>query len=209
MGQVDPRVDAYIEKAPAFAQPMLARIRKAFHDGCPAVVETTKWSAPAFEHHGLLGTMAAFKNHVSYGFWRGKDIEDPEGLFATVGASTMCAAKPTALQDLPTQRVLAGYVRRAAALNETLDGSGAQTKGRAQTLKKPAPRAPADLTRALKANAAAKATYGALAPSHKREYVEWILEAKREVTRAKRVGTAVEWLAQGKRRNWMYERRPS
>ena len=206
MAEPDPRVDAYIESAPAFARPLLERIRKAFHKGCPKVVETIKWGNPAFEHEGLLGSMGAFKKHVTYGFWRGKDLEDPEGLFKAVGGSSMCASKPATLKELPTQAVLAGYVKRAAALNEAL-AAGTQSKGvTAKPKQRPAHRAPADLVAALKTNARAKATYDAFAPSHKREYVEWITEAKREATRQKRLATTIEWLAEGKRRNWKYER---
>ena len=207
MPQTDARVDAYIKRAPAFAQPMLVRIRKAFHKGCPQVVETIKWGWPAFEHHGLLGGMAAFKQHVSYGFWRGEDLDDPDGLFPEAGGASVFGAKPASLKELPTQAVLAAYVRRAAALNEEI-AAGTRPKTRRQTPKRRLPpKVPADLAEALAADASAKAFFRGLAPSHQREYVEWIVEAKREATRAKRVATTIAWLAEGKRRNWRYEGR--
>jgi hypothetical protein len=202
MPTTDPRIDAYIAKAPEFARPILERVRKGFHKGCPKLVETIKWGSPHFEHEGLLGGMAAFKRHVSFHLWRGKDLEDPEGLFAGVGDTEMCAAKVGSVKETPTQAVLAGYVRRAARFNEALGAS----KGAKKAARRPAPKMPADLAAALKGNAKARATFEGFPPSAKRDYVEWITGAKREATRAKRLATTLEWLAEGKRRNWRYER---
>ena len=203
MATTDPRVDAYIEQAADFARPILKRVRKAFHKGCPEVHEAIKWGKPHFDHQGMLGGMAAFQAHVTVGFWRGKEIEDPAGLFEGVGETDMCAAKVTSVRDLPTQAVLADYVRRAAALNQE-----GRPKKKAAPKHKPVavPRMPADFVAALKRKAAAKSFYDGLAPSHRRDYLEWILDAKRDATREKRIATAVAWLAEGKRRNWKYER---
>ncbi len=195
----DPRVDAYIAKAAPFARPILEKLRKAFHKGCPAAAETMKWSTPYFEKDGLVGGMAAFKAHVSFTLWKGHDLEDPQGLFAQVGKTNMAAVKVASVNDLPTQAVLCDYIKRAAALNVV----GAECKPAAK--RKPAPKTPADLAAALKQNAKARKTFEALPPSGKREYVDWITEAKRDATRTKRLETSVLWLSEGKRRNWKYE----
>jgi len=202
---LDPRVDAYIAEAPEFAQPLLTRVRRAFHKGCPELTETMKWRAPSFDHHGMLGGMAAFKGHVSWSLWRGKDLDDPEGILRPVGdCATLAAGRVESAKDLPSQRVLAEYVKRAAALNAD---RAAGTRPRKKAARPSAPRAPADLRAALAGCAAAKATYEALSPSRKREYVEWITEAKKPQTRERRLSQAVEWMAEGKSRNWKYERR--
>ena len=215
MGTRDKRVDAYIRKAAEFAQPILERTREAFHAGCPDVVETMKWSTPAFEHHSILGGMAAFKAHVRIGFWRGADLPDPEGIFEQVSETEMAAFKCGDISELPSKRVLAQYVKRAAKANEDRaadKGAGkpaakrGAAKKKAAKKKRAAPRTPKILSDALAKNAAAKKTFAAFSPTNKREYIEWITEAKQEKTRDKRLATALEWMAEGKRRNWKYER---
>jgi uncharacterized protein YdeI (YjbR/CyaY-like superfamily) len=194
MPKTDPRVDAYIGAAPDFAQPILAHLRALVHRACPDVEETLKWRMPTFMYHGILCGMAAFKQHVSFGFWKhslviGEGIErDGMGSFGKVAK----------LSELPAKRELVTYVKRAMQLNQS--GTKAQRMPRQR-----APLAvPADLMAALKKNRKAAATFAAFSPSCRREYVEWITEAKRAETRNKRLAQAVEWMAEGKVRNWKY-----
>lgn len=193
------RVDVYIAKSADFAQPILRKIRKLFHKGCPKLEERIKWGCPHFDYKGMLGGMAAFKNHVSFGFWKSRLMSDPHKLFVTGPKASMCVIKVSAPADLPPDRVLVQYVKEAVALND----SGVKTPRSAAKAKKP-PQAPADLTAALKRNAKARAAFAAFSPSQKREYITWLTEAKRDETRRKRLATAVEWMAQGKTRNWKY-----
>ena len=202
MADASKQVDKYIREAPEFARPILERIRKSFHKGCPDVEEAIKWGIPYFIHHGMLGGMAAFKKHVGFGFWRTNELPDPEQLFETgTGAKqSMCTAKVETLKGLPTQKILVEYVKRAVALNEAGPAKAKQSKKTVST------RTPADLASLLKQNKKAKSTFDGLAPSHKRDYIEWITEAKRDATRHKRLQTTIEWLSEGKRRNWKYEK---
>lgn len=200
MPTLDPRIDEYIAAAKPFAQPILKRVRKAFHTGCPDVVETIKWSRPFFEHGGPLGGMGAFKAHVAYGFWRAKEMDDPEQIFTVDGKAQMFNIRAEKAADLPTPRVLASYVRRAAALNGT-----PRPKKRKPAKSRAAPATPAVLKAALAKNKKAAEFFKSLPPSAKRDYVEWITSAKREATRDKRLATTIEWLSEGKRRNWKYE----
>ena len=194
----DPRIDAYIGRAAPFAQPILARVRELVHEACPDVEETLKWSMPTFMHAGaILCGMAAFKRHASFGYWK-------HGLVVGEGAprdGMGSYGKMTSLKDLPAKRTLLAHIRKAMELNEQ--------RVKAQSTRKSAPRpppvAPDDLAAALDRNRAAKATFDAFPPGCRREYIEWIVEAKRDETRAKRLAQAVEWMAEGKRRNWKYE----
>jgi uncharacterized protein YdeI (YjbR/CyaY-like superfamily) len=193
----DPRIDAYIERAAPFAQPILAQVRERVHDACPDVEETIKWGMPTFVHAGgILCGMAAFKQHASFGFWKHALVvgegEPREGMGSY--------GKMTSVKDLPPKKTLLAHIRKAMKLNE--DGVKPQARKAAP---KPPPETPEDLAAALKKNRAAQATFDAFPPSCKREYIEWIVEAKREETRAKRLAQAVEWMAEGKRRNWKYE----
>jgi uncharacterized protein YdeI (YjbR/CyaY-like superfamily) len=200
----DPRVDRYIEDAPDFSRPILAKLRKLFQEAYPDIGETIKWSTPTFQHKSIVGGMAAFKKHVAYGFWNAKEMKDPEGLFAGKPKKSPFALKATTSKDLPGDRVLLAYIKEAVRLNE----QGVKRSPAKKTAgKKPAPRPPADLLAALKKNRKALATFEGFSPSRRREYVEWITEAKREATREKRIATAVEWLAEGKPRNWKYMKR--
>ena len=199
----DPEVDAYVAEAPDFARPILKRLRKIFHRGCPKVVETIKWGAPFFEHEGVLGSMAAFKRHVAFGFWRGADLADPAGLLAGVGNTQMCMVKVRSLDELPAEDVLVPYVAEAAALNEARARQPRATRARTVAPKPPVV-VPDDLAAALREDRKAAATFRAFSPSCQREYVEWLAEAKRPETRRRRLAQAVEWMAEGKTRSWKY-----
>jgi uncharacterized protein YdeI (YjbR/CyaY-like superfamily) len=196
-------VDAYIAKAPEFARPILTRIRRAVHRASPQITETIKWGAPHFECSGLLACMAAFRKHVSFGFWKGKLLRDPEGLFAG-DRSSMAGMRVESLADLPPDRVLVAYTKEAVRLNQ--EGVKLQRPSRSGPAKEaPVPR---DLQAALRTDARALAAWQAFPPSHRKEYVHWVLEAKKAETRARRIATTLEWVREGKGRNWKYERRP-
>ena len=202
MKNASPAFDAYIAKSADFARPILTRLRKLFHKACPAIVETMKWSFPHFEYKGVVGSMAAFKNHCSFGFWKGKLLDDPQELFTDFAKASMNMARITDVSELPADKILLDYIRRAVKLNE--DGVKVN---RPKTKPKPALEVPGYFLDALKKNKKALATFEGFSPSHKREYVEWITEAKQEETRLERLKTAVQWMAEGKPRNWKYMKR--
>jgi uncharacterized protein YdeI (YjbR/CyaY-like superfamily) len=194
----DRRIDAYIAKAAPFAKPVLKQIRAVVHAACPDVEETLKWGHPTFMHKGMLCGMAAFKQHCALGFWKSKLILDAQGNRADESMGQF--GRIFSVSDLPSRAILAGYIRKAARLND--EGVKVQKKPKPE---KAPPVASADLLAALKKNAKARATFERLAPGQKRDYIEWIEESKREETRKKRLATAVEWMAEGKKRNWKYE----
>ncbi len=197
MGKRDPRVDAYIEGSAEFARPILTHIRDIVHAACPDVVETIKWSFPVFTHHGMLCNMASFKQHCTFGFWKAALVL---GEAASDESAMGQFGRITSVKDLPSKKVLTGYIRKAAKLNE--DGVTVPRKRKSQ------PRVlatPTDLAAALKKNRTARATFDGFSQSHRNEYIEWIEEAKTEPTRKKRLATTLEWLAEGRGRNWKYE----
>jgi uncharacterized protein YdeI (YjbR/CyaY-like superfamily) len=204
MGARSPAVDAYIAKSPDYARPILERIREAFHAGCPEVEERIKWGVPSFEYKGMLGGAAAFKNHVTFGFWKSRLMEDFDRLFERGPRASAMGARVTSLADLPAKKVLVAYVKEAKRLND----EGIKEPKLARPKRTIRVTVPADLRAALGRNAKARAVFEGFAPSHKREYVEWIVEAKRDETRATRLRRTIEWLAQGKHRNWKYEPKP-
>jgi uncharacterized protein YdeI (YjbR/CyaY-like superfamily) len=218
MGTRDARVDAYIAKMQPFAQDILQHIRDVVHAACPPCEEAMKWSMPFFTYKGaLLCNMAGFKVHASFGFWLGKQVlgEDAEeGAMGQFG-------KLTSVKDLPSKTVLTKHVKKAMALVDsgaTLkrggDAENSRGTGKTASLKKTvsrkssaAPRisVPPELAKALLRNPEAKAAFDAFSPSHRREYAEWIAEAKKPETKERRVQQALEMLAEGKGRNWKYE----
>ena len=192
-----PRSGAYIAQSADFARPLLAHIREGVHAACPEAEETLKWGMPSFTWRGkILCGMAAFKQHMTLWFWQGREIvAEGKG-----GEAMGQFGRITRKSELPGKRELAGYVKQAMARVE----SGATQPPK----KKPAPKAdlpvPDDLAAALRRNAKARATFEGLAPGYRRDYIEWIVEAKREDTRQRRIAQTVEWLAEGKTRNWKY-----
>ncbi len=205
--QMNPKVDAYIEKARPFAQPILNHLRKLVHKGCPGVEETIKWSMPFFVYRGaILGNMAAFKEHCSFGFW-GREIGAvlrESGVVQRGGMGTL--GRITSVKSLPSEKEMLGWVREAAGFIDRGEyTSPVAARNRVVKAPKPAPKASPEFATALKKNKKAAATFEAFSPSCKREYVEWIADAKREETRDKRIAQAVEWIAEGKQRNWKYQ----
>ncbi|HET9294053.1 MAG TPA: YdeI/OmpD-associated family protein [Gemmatimonadales bacterium] len=199
MGSRDPRIDAYIDRSAEFARPILTHIRSVVHAACPDVEETLKWGSPSFMYKGILCGMAAFKQHCAFGFWKGSLILGPDGRRADEAMGQF--GRITKPSDLPSKRVLTGYVKQAMRLNE----EGTTVK---RPLKRPKPplRVPIELKRALEKNRKARETFEGFTPSNKRDYAEWIAEAKGAETRQRRLAQAIEWMAQGKPRNWKYMR---
>ena len=191
--------DAYIAKSPDWAQPILTRLREIVHEACPDVEEELKWSSPSFMYHGIMCGMVAFKEHAAFHFWKGELITG-----TPLGADGMGAAsqfgRMTSVKDLPPKKTLVAYIKKAMKLNE----EGVKVE-RARK-KRPTLAMPADFLSAIKKNKKAFTSYEAFSPSHRREYIEWIIEAKTDATRGKRVAQAVEWMAEGKSRNWKYQR---
>jgi uncharacterized protein YdeI (YjbR/CyaY-like superfamily) len=194
MPKKDPRVDAYIAKSARFARPILRKLRTLVHRGCPKAEETIRWGFPHFLYHGILCSMAAFREHCAFGFWnRALKVRGRTGAMGQFG-------RISSLADLPKDAVLVGYVREAARLNEA-GRKGARPRRRRAPLAPP----PA-LIKALRKKTGALARFKALTPSQQRDYSEWILEARTDATGAKRLATAVAWIGQGKPRMWKYRK---
>lgn len=207
MGKKDPRIDAYIARSAPFARPILKHLRAVVHAAVPEVEEAMKWSFPNFLYKGMFCSMAAFKAHCAFNFWKGDLVF---GGRTPAGEKAMGQfGRITKLSDLPSKKALGGYLRTAKRLNdEGAKPSWLLARNAARAVKaarpaKPLP-VPADLVKALKGNARARATFEKFSPSHRREYVQWITDAKREETRRRRIDTAVAQMAEGKTQNWRY-----
>ena len=194
-------IDEYIANAEDFAKPILTHLRKLVHEACPDVEEKMRWSFPHFDHKGMMISMASFKNHCAFTFWKQKLMADPEGVFSEAGEGMGSLGKIGSKKDLPSDKVLKAYINEAVRLND----EGVKLPTAKKTPKKEAA-VPDDLAASLKKNKKAQKAFDDFSPSHRREYIEWITEAKREATREKRLAQTIEWLAEGKPRNWKYEK---
>jgi uncharacterized protein YdeI (YjbR/CyaY-like superfamily) len=198
MGKRDPRVDTYIANSADFARPILTHIRAVVHEACPEVEETIKWGMPHFDYQGILCGMASFKEHCAFHIWKGSLIVG-DGAREAMGQF----GRVTRVSDLPSKKEIAVYIRKAMKLRE----DGVKNPARSKPKKKTKLVVPTELASALKKNKKAATAFEGFPPSHKREYANWISDAKGEDTRKRRVDTAVEWMAEGKSRNWKYEKR--
>ncbi len=204
----NPKVDAYIGKAQPFAQPILAHLRKLVHAACPEVVETIKWSRPFFEYRGvILANMSAFKEHCSFGFWgqeMGPILVKAEALRDGAMGSL---GRITSVDTLPDKKKIVSLIQQAAsAIDSGKHISPIAARNKVVKAPKPPLKTPPEFTKALNKNKKAAKILAAFSPSCQREYVEWIASAKREETRAERIATAVTWIADGKQRNWKYQK---
>lgn len=197
-----PEIDAYLKAAsPVFAE-MMAHLREAVHRVCPGVDERLRWGAPSFGYRGkILCGMAAFKQHMAFGFWQHVEVKGSDA--GNVGMGSY--GKMRGPDDLPPRKVLEADIRKAMKLIDAAASGTARPARKTPRTPRAAAEMPADFEAALSASSAARAHFDAFPPGQRREYVEWIAEAKREDTRARRIAQAVEWLGEGKRRNWKYE----
>ncbi|MCB0395079.1 MAG: YdeI/OmpD-associated family protein [Flavobacteriales bacterium] len=199
MGNHIQQIDDYILKAQGFAQPILQHLRTLIHQACPQLEEKVRWGMPHFDYKGMMVSMAAFKAHCSLMFFKGEFLNDPKGVLDKQREKGMGQfGRITSLNDLPSDKVLIEFIKQAMHLNE--DGVK-----KAKPLKKSTPVVVPDVIRtALSSHQKALKYFNSLPPSHQKEYIEWITEAKTDTTREKRIKTMLEWLTEGKSRNWKY-----
>lgn len=191
MGSTDKRIDDYVNNAADFAQPILSHFRKLVHQQCPGVEETMKWSFPHFVYKGILCSMAAFKQHCSFGFWKSSLMHEKPDL-----------ERVTSMKEIPADKKIIAAIREAMLINE----KGIKIPKKAAKPIKKEPPLPPELKNALSKNKEAQEAFKNFSPSHRKEYAQWIAEAKTEVTRTKRVETTIEWLTKGKSRHWQYQK---
>jgi len=199
----DARVDAYIAKSAPFAQPILTHLRQLVHSVSPLLTETIKWGFPFFDYKGSVCQMAAFKEHMGFGFWKQKQLNDPGKLIKEEDGTAGSFGKITTLSDLPSDEILVDFIKQAMWLNEAGNKKPAVKK---ETAPKAAIEMPVDFADLLANNPKAHAAYEKFSPSAKREYLEWIVDAKSEATRQKRLQTAIGQIEEGKSKNWKYQR---
>jgi uncharacterized protein YdeI (YjbR/CyaY-like superfamily) len=203
MAGKDKRIDAYIDKAQPFAKPILIKLRELVHKAIPEVEETIKWGMPFFDYKGPVCNFAGFKEYATFRFWKYQMMTDPDGLLKEIanrGGSAMGnLGRIKSVKELPPDIVMIDFLKQAKRLNE---------QGIKLPDKKKAPKTeleiPGFFTRALNKSRSAKKVFSNLSYAHKKEYLEWITEAKTEPTRLKRLKTAIEWMSEGKSRNWKY-----
>jgi uncharacterized protein YdeI (YjbR/CyaY-like superfamily) len=202
MPTIDSRIDDYINKAQPFAKPILKQLRATVHKACPDAVETIKWGFPHFDYKGILCSMASFKAHCAFGFWKYKLIEDKYGLIEKGEQTAMGVfGKITNLTDLPSEKILIDYIKQAMKLNEEEIKPIAKPRNKIN-----APlQIPDEFKQALSENKVAKMIFEKFSYSHQKEYVEYIMEAKQEKTRLRRIEKSIEKLEENKAHNWKYE----
>ncbi len=197
--------DTYIEKSADFAKPILHHLRQLVHKACPDVEEKVKWSFPHFDYKGeMMCSMAAFKQHAVFGFWKAALMKDPvlvENARSEVSMGHL--GKLTSLKDLPSDKKITAWIKEAMQLTD----KGIKLPSKPKSTEKKELEVPDYFTKALNKNKAAKKTFESFAYSHKKEYLQWITEAKTEATRDKRMATALEWMAEGKGMHWRYQKK--
>ena len=200
MPKQDPRIDAYIINAADFAMPVLLQLRALVHAACPVVEETMKWSFPHFMYKGeILCSMASFKQHCSFGFWKASLMKDAKMLMDNRKEAMGSLGRLTSVKDLPANRKIMAWIKEAMKLTD----AGAKTVKAKPT----APRElvlPLFLSAALARNKKARAAFENFNYSQKKEYAEWLAAAKTIPTREKRLAEALEWIAAGRTRHWKY-----
>lgn len=196
--------DQYIDLQADFARPILQHLRTLIRSACPDGIEEFKWNFPHFTYKGvILCHLGAFKSHLSVGFWLSAIMDDPDGILQTSERESMGnLGRIKRMEDLPAPEVLVRYVHHAMDLidqGRKLPSVKEKPKDRTLSI-------PKILETMLDANPKAKGTFESFSYSAKKDYTLWIDEAKTEATKIKRATQAVEWLEEGKKRHWKYEK---
>lgn len=198
-----PEVDKYIAKSKPFAKPILEHIREVVHSASPHIQEVMKWSFPHFDYKGTVCSMASFNEHCAFSFWKGAIMKDEDKIFNPDGKEAMGHfGRITSFKDLPAKKVLIKYIKEAIDLNEK--GVVVPKKKSVEPSKEIS--VPTDFSNALAKNKKAKSTFEKFSPSHRKEYLVWITDAKRDLTRKKRIDASIDWISEGKGLNWKYEK---
>ena len=205
MARKEKVIDVYIAKSADFAKPILIHIRELVHKSCPEVEEKMKWSFPHFDYKDeMMCSMAAFKQHCAFGFWKASLMKDPVLVENARSESAMGhLGRITSVKDLPSDKKIISWIKEAMKLND----QGIKLPSKIKTPIKKELEVPGELIKALSKNKKAQQVFEAFAYSHRKEYIQWICDAKTDETRNKRIATAIEWIAEGKGRNWKYERK--
>lgn len=116
--QKDPRIDQYINEAGGFSKEIITHLRNIINDAIPNGEETIKWNSPHFTYNGeIVCAIMAFKKHVTFTFWKGKEMKDREGILEEVGKSNMKSLKNIkTISDLPSDKILKDYIKEAMEL---------------------------------------------------------------------------------------------
>ena len=199
MPKKDSRVDTYISASPDFAKPILIHLRELVHKTCPQAEETVKWGFPHFDYKGIMCSMAAFKQHCAFGFWKMALMKDAKKLLDNRAEAMGSLGRISSIKDLPADKVVVAYIKEAMALNEQ------EVKlNKPKSTEKKELVIPEYFNQAIRKNKKAFATFTAFSYTNKKEYLDWITEAKTESTRDNRLKQAIEWMTEGKIRNWKY-----
>lgn len=204
MAKKDKRIDAYIAKSADFARPILTHIRELVHKACPDVEETMKWSFPHFDYKGsMMCSMASFKQHCAFGFWKAALMKDADKLIGMAKTEVAMGhmGRITSVKDLPSDKVMLSYIKEAMRLND--ENVKLPSKAKTAVNEKELV-VPAYFLSALKRDTKAKKVFDTFSPGKKKEYIEWLTDAKTDATREKRLETALEWIGEGKARHWKY-----
>ncbi len=200
MAQKDKRVDAYILKSADFAKPILIHLRNLVHTACPNVEETMKWSFPHFDYKGMMCSMAAFKQHCAFSFWKNSLMKDAKEMMGNNEYAMGHLGKIKSLKDLPPDKKITAWIKEAVKLND----DNIKLPERKKITSDKEIIIPEALQKALDKNKTAASKFNNFSPSHKKEYAQWINEAKTEETKNKRIATTIEWTMEGKLLNWKY-----
>lgn len=200
MGKKDKKVDEYISKSADFAKPILNHLRNLVHETCPDAEEKIKWGFPHFDYKGMMCSMASFKQHCAFGFWKSALMKDADMMSGENEHAMGHVGRITSLKNLPPDKKIIAWIKEAMELND----SGAKLPERKKTISDKEIEIPDILQKALSKNKIAAGKFNDFSPSHKKEYIEWINEAKTADTKNKRIVTTIEWVAEGKSRNWKY-----
>jgi hypothetical protein len=199
--QPQERINLYIAELPDWQRKHLVRVRQLIHSTEERIEEAWRGNAPHFDHQGSLIGMHAFKSCVSIWFHKGASLKDGHGLFKLTEKDAEREVRKYKIHEGESinEKAFLDLLKQALKVNAAQAG-GAETKPTSRALV-----VPSDMEQVLRKDEQAWAQWEGLAASHKREYVEWITDAKQDETRKRRLAKALEMIRDGQAKNDLHK----
>jgi hypothetical protein len=102
--KIDPRVLDYINSAPSPQKEIMYKIRELIYKVVPDAEEAFKWGSPAFSRIKAICYMATFKKHVTFAFYDGRMLKDPDRILEGTG-KMMKHIKLRKLEDIDEEQL--------------------------------------------------------------------------------------------------------
>lgn len=186
---------AYIESMPEFSKSICIKLRSIILSADKNITEDWKWG-PNYFLDGMLCGFSGFKHHVKLTFYNGSAMKNSKGLFNhCVDNEFNRSIKYTDAGEVDA-KAIREYIKDSIQVNRN---------GFKRIVTDKEIKVPVDLLDALSQNKKATSFFDALSYGYKKDFVEWVISAKRPETRQDRIAKTVLMCGENRKMNDKYK----